>query len=317
LSDAGPNLAAVCPVWVVFLPGDAVSELSEAEMTQFRDAVRTFRDQGRVRVTAEKLHAYLDQTRDVPASPSNRLRWLAIQLEHASFEHGWDDLRTIYRAAAAADPADYRVFHSWGLSASNFVAPGANTLDPAARRTISEEAERALLAALELSPRDSHVAHTLGLVHYNHPDYAESYQPRAIEWFARAVEWDSRKVIAQLYLAHCYHDRKDWPRAIAEYERVDLEALARDWPAWRAVKCREQIAHCHAFAGNTDEAVRRFIALLDEVETWDKARTDEAVVNVDELVQAVTQKLDHPDLLRRTRDLVQRLKLAVRYPQLR
>ena len=105
-------------------------------------------------------------------------------------------------------------------------------------------------------------------------------------------------------------------RAIAEYERVDREALARDWPAWRAVKCREQLAHCHAFAGNAEEAVRRFTAFLDEVESWDAARREDEVVNVDELVAAVTEKLDHPELLRRTRELVKQLKLTKRYPRL-
>jgi hypothetical protein len=106
------NLVAARAVLSGVSPGAAVPELSEAEMAHFRDAVRAFRDQGPVRVTPEKLAAYLEQTRDLPASPANRLRWLAIQVEYALFEHGW------------ADPADYRVLHSWGLSASNWAAPG-------------------------------------------------------------------------------------------------------------------------------------------------------------------------------------------------
>src|SRR5262249_55874279 len=97
------------------------SGLPKDSKDQFDRAVAAFRGEGPVRVTPQKLTVYLDQTRHIEAPPAQRLRWLAIELEHARFERGWDDLRTIYQAAADAAPADPWVLHSWGLSASRWV----------------------------------------------------------------------------------------------------------------------------------------------------------------------------------------------------
>jgi tetratricopeptide (TPR) repeat protein len=289
--------------------------LPEDQKARFDHAVSAFSGVGAVHVTAEKLRAFLGVTRDIDMPPANRLRWLAIKLESLEFEHGWKGLRAIYQAAAEADPADALVLHSWGISANDWaeewVTPGLSD-----RVAIADEAEQVLHAALELTPKDSRIAHTLGLVYYNHParaEDAEAYRARALNWFRRAVEWDAGNTIAQLYVAHCIHDRKDWPRAIAEYERVELDQLARGWPAWRAVKCREQLAQCYAYAGNRVESTRRFAAFLDDVESWDEGRVEECVINVDELVTAVTEQLDDPVLLRRTRALVDRLGLQRRY----
>jgi tetratricopeptide (TPR) repeat protein len=301
------------------MPVAIPSGLPREQKAQLDRAVAAFRGEGRVCVSPQKLSAFLDQTRDLGAPPAQRLRWLAIALEHVRFERGWDGLRTIYQAAAEAAPADPFILHSWGISASYWAEDPVATPDLSERKALADEAERVLRAALELAPRDSRIAHTLGLVFYNHlawDEDAEGRQSQAIDWFRKAVEWDPGNVIAQLYLAHCFHDREDWPRAVAEYEKVDLEQLARRWPAWRAVKCREQLAHCHARAGDADEAVRRFTAFLDDLESWDEAKLKEDVVNVDELVDAATQKLDHPELLRRARELVKRLGLETRYRQL-
>jgi hypothetical protein len=291
--------------------------LTTTEKAQLDLAVSRFREDGPVSVTPQKLTAFVDDTRDIEAPPAQRLRWLAIALENHRLEGGWDSLRAIYRAAAEADPADFRILHSWGLSASNWASSRVATPDPDQQKAIADEAERVLRAALDLSPRDSRVAHSLGLLFYNHPSHAEDperYQSRAIDWFTRAVAWDPGNVMAQLYLAHCFHDRKDWPRAILEYEKVDLDRLARHWPAWRAVKCREQLAHCYAYAGHTREAVRRFTAFLDNATRWGGEEAEEHLINVDELVDAVTHPLDDPELLRHTRELVKRL---VQNPRMR
>jgi tetratricopeptide (TPR) repeat protein len=296
------------------------AKLTQEQKGQLDLAVATFRGKVPIRVTPEKLSNYLAQTRGIDASPAQRLRWLAIALEHETFEHGWGDLRVIYQTAADADPTDPLILHSWGISASFWAETLPSSTPPSVeRKAIAEEAERVLLTALELTPGDSRLAHTLGLLAYNHPSWSENpegYCSRALGWFTRAVEWDSENVLAQLYLAHCYHDQKDWHRAIEEYEKVDLDRLTRRWPAWRAVKCREQLAHCHAYAGNTDESVRRFTEFLDDIESWDNEQIEERVINADELVNALTHKFDHPELLRRTRDLVKRLSLEKQYQQL-
>jgi tetratricopeptide (TPR) repeat protein len=297
---------------------DFMKDLTEDEEERFDRAVRAFSEEVPMRVTAEELRAFLDATGDIDMPPAYRFRWLAIKLENEEFEEGWSGLRAIYQAAAAADPSDADVLHSWGISASEWaeewMTPGLSD-----REAIAGEAERVLRAALELKPRDSGVAHALGLVRYNHParaEHRERYRSQAIEWFSRAVEWDGGNVMAQLYLAHCFHDRKDWGRAIAEYDKVDLDKLARDWPAWRAVKCREQLAQCYAYAGNRVEAVRRFTAFLDDVESWDEESLEERVDYVDELVATVTDVLEDPELLRRTRALVERLGLQRAYEEL-
>jgi tetratricopeptide (TPR) repeat protein len=268
-----------------------------------------------VRVTPEKLHAFLEATRDIDMPAAERLRWLAINLDYQEFEQGWQGLRAIYQAAAEADPANAFVPHSWGISAINWAekwrTPGLSD-----RVAIAGEAARVLRAALEFLPRDSRIAHTLGLSYYNHPARAanpEEYRSQAIHWFGLAIEWDIGNTIAQLYLAHCFHDRKDWPRAIARYEKVDLNRLAHNWPVWRAVKCREQLAQCYAYSGNREEAIHKFAVLLDDVESWDEQRVEEGIVNVDELVLTVTGTLDNSELRRRVWALVGRLGLQERY----
>jgi tetratricopeptide (TPR) repeat protein len=290
---------------------------------QFEEAVAAFRSQGPVRVSTAKIESFLDRTRSLPLAQSERLRKLAIALEHASWEEGWDGLRTLYERAALANPNDPNVFHSWGLSASEWYAPWA-TREMDRRLAIAGEAEWALTHSLTLAPRRSPVAHTLGMLLYDRSCFGEEREPhlsRAVEWFARAVEWDPTNDIAQLYLAHCHHDRKDWGRAVEEYRKVDQERLARRWPVWRAVKCREQLAHCLAWAGRTDEAVRHFERFLDEVESFpdDELRHPLArgpVMNVHELVDAVTHVLHHPELLRRTREVVRRMGDEKRHPEL-
>jgi tetratricopeptide (TPR) repeat protein len=284
---------------------------------RLKPAIRAFAGERTVQVRPGKLCAFLEETRDIDAPPANRLRWLAIGLENDTFENGWTDLRSIYQAAARADPTDPLVLHSWGISATRWIED-RETLPLPERKAIAEEAEQVFQAALALSPGHSRIAHSLGMLCYDYPCLPEeydTYQSRAIDWFSRAAQWDPENVIAQLYLAHCFHDRKDWPRAIAEYEKVDLDRLARDWPAWRAVKCREQLAQCHAYAGNTAEAVRRFTAFLDEAESWEK-QAEDRIVNLDELVRALTDVLDQPELLRRTCALVRRLGFEKRYRQL-
>jgi len=292
-----------------------MSSLSKESKAQFDRAVAEFRAEGPVCVTPHKLNAFLEQTQGIKATPAQRLRWLAIALENVRFEQGWESLRAIYQAAGQADPTDPWVLHSWGLSASRWVEGKLRIRDVERLEGLADEAERVLHAALELAPKDSRIAHSLGLLYYNRPapkEDPEAYHSRAIDWFTRALEWNPGDVLARLYLAHCFHDLKDWPRAIAEYENVDLDRLARQLPAWRAVKCREQLAHCHAYAGHTAEAVRLFSAFLDDAESWDKDQAEEYISDLDELVDAVTHKLDHAELVRRTRDLVRRFVKAPR-----
>jgi tetratricopeptide (TPR) repeat protein len=283
----------------------------------FAAVVEAFRglDGAPVVVTPEKLDAFLVATAHLDGSAGDHLRQLAIELESYRFENGWAGLLSIYETAAALEPNNPRIQHSRGISASRWAEN--DRLAETQRFALGQEAEAAYLAALRLAPRTSVFAHSLGILWYDHPwvrQTTEEHRLRALGWFEQAVAWDPTNDIAQLYVAHCYHDVPDWPRAIAAYERVDLARLARRWPAWRAVKCREQLAACHAGAGNLDEARRQFTAWLDEVESWEDATLADRVINVDELVDTLRRLLLDSALIARTVALIRRLSMERRYP---
>lgn len=293
--------------------------LTSNEQAQFERAVAQFVGDGEVQVTDESIRGFLDQTSDLKEPTASRLRRLAIRLENEPFERGWVGLRTLYQAAATADPSDPLVMHSWGISAQTWMQ-GRTTESLEDRRTIADESERVLVIALDLAPRTPCVAHSLGLLFYDHPERPsdeDAYLAKAELWFSRALEWEPKLDMARLYLAHCLHDRREWERALSEYEHVDLARLAEDWPAWRVFKCREQFAHCHAEAGHVAEAIRQFTELLDEMEAWSDDLAEERIVNLDELVDSATRTLGDPELLSRVRDLSQRFDwFETRYPRL-
>lgn len=287
-------------------------------MDIFRDAVAKFSRASPIRVTAETLQAFLDETAALEADGATRLRWLAIEVENFIFEHGWNDLRYIYLSASRGAPNDSGIHISWGVSATRWAEPWITPAFPD-RIALTEEAEQHLLLALEMAPRSGRIAHTLGYLYYKHPareTSPEAAVDQAIDWFRRAIEWEPAHAMARLYLAHCHGDQGDWARAASTYAEVDLETLARDWPAWRATKCREQLAYCHARLGQTAEAMRQFHQLLDDAETWDLETAQELIMNLDELVASVTNLLDDPPLRERTRTLVNRLEMGPRYPNL-
>lgn len=283
----------------------------------FDEVVSSFTSEDRISITAAKLETFLSKTQSLDVPAEERLRQLAIALEGQFFEKGWEGVRTIYQAASQANPQDPYVFRSWGISASEWFEDW-KTSEITDRFAIALEAEKVLAIALDLKPQDSHTAYALGKVFYDHPardDDGFSYISKAIFWFCQALEWDINNAIAQLHLAHCYHDlaylgvdRKYWDQAVEAYEKVNQENLTRDWPAWRALKCREQLAACYAWNGDEKEAIRRFSSFLDEIEALelDEHGMHVAVINLDELVDTLTRKLHNLDLIRRTRVQVKR-----------
>ena len=294
---------------------------------QFDEAVNSFRGEGGICINQTKLEVFLKEIEDIEIPVEEKLRQLAIALENESFEKGWIDLQAIYQAAARANPHDAYVFHSWGISAHQWFEDW-RTPELADRLAIALEAEKVLTTALELEPKCNRIACQLGHVYYDHPlrdQDLRSYLLQAITWFRQALEWNTDNVTAQLYLAHCYHDlayyysdQKYWEQAIAAYENVNQARLANDWPEWRAVKCREQLAACYAWVGNEEKAVQLFSTFLDEIESLelDDFGMHDAVVNIDELVDAVTRKLDNAELLQRTRTQARRFGFEKRYEKL-
>jgi tetratricopeptide (TPR) repeat protein len=279
---------------------------------QFDAAVRAFRGEGEICVTNASLEVFLMETRDIEIPEEEKLRQLAISTEHDIFAEGWTGLRAIYEAAAKANSQDPYVFHSWGISAREWFED-YRTAELTQRLAIASEAEKVLSIALDLEPKSSQIASSFGQIYYSHPTRAEdrkTYLSKAMTWFRQALEWDADNVMAQLYLAHCHHDlafhysdQDHWQLAVEAYENVDQDQLARDWPQWRAVKCREQLAACYAWSGNQKKAEQLFSALLDEIEALelDEIGTHDAVINIDELVDTLTRKLDNAELLQRTK----------------
>jgi tetratricopeptide (TPR) repeat protein len=274
----------------------------------FIDACNIFRGDGRVSVSANKLESFLQATNSLAPLRSERLRQLAIQLRYEEFDEGWQGMRQIFLTAAQEEPIDWMLYHSWGIAALDY-SETWNESNDAKRLMAATEGESILHRALDLSPANSDIAYTLGLLRYNHPLFNENrehYLNAALSWFTRAVEWDSDNDFACLYKAHCHHDLEEWQAAIETYSAVDQERFIKEWPKWRTIKLREQLAYCYAKAGDLEEAICRFTEFLDYVEGLDEEAFEEEVVNLDELVMAAKENLSSPALLDRVRQLVLR-----------
>jgi tetratricopeptide (TPR) repeat protein len=273
---------------------------------------RDFREEeeGPLSITDAGLEAFLRRTGTSFLSPAERLRILAIFLEEADFQDGWEGMRRIYRRAAREDPEDSRVFDSWGTSASGW-CDGRPELSDGERGKIASDAESAYRRALELEPTCGDPEYGTGLLYYkNHlVDVREAeLHGRALGLFSRALERDPDNVMAQLYIGHCFHDREEWEQAIQAYLAVDQEKLASEWPAWRAVKLRQQIAGCYAGAGEHAEAVRRFREFLGEIEAFDDEAFEDRVVDLSDLAESAREIPFDEELLRRTEAAEARLK---------
>src|SRR5262249_24424482 len=73
-----------------------------------------------------------------------------------------------------------------------------------------------------------------------------------------------------------------------------------------------------AWSGNEAKAERFFAAFRDEIEVLelDEFGTHDAVINLDELVDTLTRKLDNPELLQRTRVQARRFGFGKWYKNL-
>ncbi len=87
----------------------------------------------------------------------------------------------------------------------------------------------------------------------------------ALEKFIKALELDSDNFLACLYVAHCFHDNKDWFKALSFYGKVNQQKL-KEFQVWRYVKLIEQIGYCHFKLGNKEIGRKKF----EKVLTWYK-----------------------------------------------
>lgn len=123
---------------------------------------------------------------------------------------------------------------------------------------------------------------------------------KAREWFSLATSLDPDNAMAQLYLAHCFHDIRHWDNAVQAYSAVNETNLSRDWPLWRLFKLKEQRAYCVAMSGKRDESIRLFSEYIDELAVLDpKVFFDEVMDIGFDLLKEATQFLDERRLLDR------------------
>lgn len=99
--------------------------------------------------------------------------------------------------------------------------------------------------------------------------YFSGYEPqredllKAIEKFKSSLELEPDNFLSQLYMAHCYHDLKEYKNALSNYLKVNKEKL-KELQYWRYVKLLEQIGFSYYKTGTAPIAHIYFEQLLIE-----------------------------------------------------
>ncbi|WP_046756891.1 tetratricopeptide repeat protein [Kordia jejudonensis] len=113
----------------------------------------------------------------------------------------------------------------------------------------------------EHSNLDSNCYQILGLIEYESDDWKKNIQC-SIKNFKKAIELDETNVLAQLYLAHCYHDLHQLELALENYTKVDKQKLKK-FQVWRYTKLIEQIGYCKYKLGNKNIGEKHFEEVLE------------------------------------------------------
>lgn len=234
------------------------------------------------------LENYLRRTNQFPVPAVERLRQLAIFLERECSTgisaEDWAVLRRVYDFGANLNSTDDALWWSRGIAATHLAEVES---DPRLADELFADGEAACRKAFELAPGTAGILYSLGINAYMNRSRAVK---EAKQWFAAAFERDPDHIMAQLYLGHCCHDDGQWREALDAYTGIDQEQLARDWPRWRAVKLREQIAFCCMKCGLRDDALRQFQEVLSVYEGIEPDQVLELAFP-DELVEAATGEL--------------------------
>ncbi|MEM6685977.1 MAG: hypothetical protein AAF617_09365 [Bacteroidota bacterium] len=102
--------------------------------------------------------------------------------------------------------------------------------------------------ATTYSEKDAICYHILGLIDYESENWKETIH-NSIANFKKSIALDADNFLAQLYLAHCYHNLEAFIQALDNYRKVDQQKL-QEFQVWRYVKLLEQIGHCEYKLGN-------------------------------------------------------------------
>ena len=132
-----------------------------------------------------------------------------------------------------------------------------------AETTMIKERLRAEIKALALAypDKDSNCYHVLALVDYESDDWRENIDV-IIKNLQKALALDADNFLAQLYLAHCYHDIGELATALENYLKVDQQQL-QEFQIWRYVKLIEQIGYCEYKLGNIAKGEKYFSEVLE------------------------------------------------------
>lgn len=210
------------------------------------------------------LTSYLRDTSHIDLAPTERLRMLAVALETVMSiceqPRGWLALERIYAAGRALDPDDAEIEVSRAIT-SEACASLVPDRPGVARRMIStgrDAAER----AIALRPGDARPRHALGMLEYS---FGDGSLEAALACFEKAVQLEPGHGWARLYRAHCLHDLERWAEAARAYSEVAPAFLVGPI-AWRYDLLREQRAWCLLQAGEREQALAEFLALLQRYE---------------------------------------------------
>jgi tetratricopeptide (TPR) repeat protein len=210
------------------------------------------------------LTEYLRGTSHIDLAATERLRKLAIAIEPclriADQPRGWLALERIYLAGLALDPDDAEIEISRAISADRCLPWGRGS--SRVQHRILAAGHQAAAHALALRPNDARAHCAAGMLHYS---FAHDSIVAALRCFVEAVALDPSFGWARLYRAHCLHDLGRWAEAAVAYSDVD-PAFFEGNRAWRYDLLREQRAFCLLQAGDHEQALAEFLAILERYE---------------------------------------------------
>jgi tetratricopeptide (TPR) repeat protein len=205
------------------------------------------------------LDAFLRATSLLGIGAAERLRQLAIRLErvsHGELPRAWLVVDRVYEHALRLEPDHGSVHHSRGVTAMSY-AELADALR--VERRLFDQAHSSLQEARAVDGDDAASCYATGLTCYSDPDRSTE---EALGWFEAALADTPTHAWSRLYRAHCLHDLQRWEKAVQAYDEVPLGAF--EGPrAWRVDLLKEQRAYCRLRAGDRDQALAEFEALLD------------------------------------------------------
>lgn len=207
---------------------------------------------------------YLQQTGNLDLTPGERLRQLAIFVEHWAFAvdqpEGWHAIRTIYEEALKLDAPDVlaHIHHSMAISGLGILREAP--LEAEVRDQIGTECISHAFTAVDMAPDQATTHSILGQCYYE-----MGRLPDAIDCFRKGIAADPTYGWPALYLGHVYRDLEQWDRAIAAYDAVPLDFF-KGGEAFRVDLLKEMRAWCRLQRGDRKQALQEFLALLDRYE---------------------------------------------------